>query len=163
MELAPTRGLGELDAIRQALGEPQVSYFGFSYGSALGAVWATLFPSTVRAAVLDGASDPSAEPLERSRQQLAAFEASLTTFLDECVDGSTCAFAGDDDPGVALEALLSDLDAAPIPTIDGRADLNRVHSTQLYVTQDGGNAIIMIGKLDAAARVTTTKRPNMLT
>ena len=127
--IGTTNSARDMDAIRQALGEPQVSYFGFSYGSALGAVWATLFPSTVRAAVLDGASDPSAEPLERSRQQLAAFEASLTTFLDECADGSTCAFAGDDDPGVALEALLSDLDAAPIPTIDGRADLNRAVAT----------------------------------
>ena len=42
----------------------QISYFGFSYGSELGATWATLFPETVRAAVLDGAADPNADPLE---------------------------------------------------------------------------------------------------
>ena len=36
-------------------------YFGFSYGSELGATWATLFPDTVRAAVLDGAADPNAD------------------------------------------------------------------------------------------------------
>ena len=50
----------DMDAIRQALGEDTISYFGFSYGSELGAVWATLFPDTVRAAVLDGAADPDA-------------------------------------------------------------------------------------------------------
>ena len=60
-----------MDSIRRALGEDQISYFGFSYGSELGAAWATLFPDTVRAAVLDGASDPEADALESSLQQLA--------------------------------------------------------------------------------------------
>ena len=50
----------DMDAIRAALGEAKISYLGFSYGSELGATWATLFPSTVRAAVLDGAVDPTA-------------------------------------------------------------------------------------------------------
>lgn len=59
----------DMDAIRQALGESQVSYFGFSYGSELGAAWATLFPSTVRAAVFDGAADPHADATESTLQQ----------------------------------------------------------------------------------------------
>ena len=53
-----------MDSIRRALGEDKISYFGFSYGSELGATWATLFPETVRAAVLDGAADPNADPLQ---------------------------------------------------------------------------------------------------
>ncbi len=56
----------DMDSIRRALGEETISYFGFSYGSELGATWATLFPDTVRAAVLDGASDPTA-PWSRER------------------------------------------------------------------------------------------------
>ncbi len=71
----------DLDAIRQALGEPQLSYFGFSYGSELGGVWATLFPSTVRAAVFDGATDPTADSLERTKDQWVGFEHALDTFL----------------------------------------------------------------------------------
>ncbi len=51
----------DLDSIRRALGEDTISYIGFSYGSMLGAVWATMFPTTVRAAVLDGAPDPTAQ------------------------------------------------------------------------------------------------------
>ena len=51
----------DMDAIRRALGEDTISYFGFSYGSELGATWATMFPDTVRAAVLDGAVDPTAD------------------------------------------------------------------------------------------------------
>ncbi len=74
----------DMDAIRQALGVEQISYFGFSYGSELGGVWTTLFPSTVRAAVFDGASDPNADALERTLQQGAGFEAALDTFLAQC-------------------------------------------------------------------------------
>ena len=59
----------DMDTLRQALGEDEISYFGFSYGSELGATWATLFPDTVRAAVLDGASDPNASQLEGGLQQ----------------------------------------------------------------------------------------------
>ena len=71
----------DMDSIRRALGEEQISYLGFSYGSELGAVWATLFPETVRAAVLDGAADPNADPLESSIQQSQGFEGTLTTYL----------------------------------------------------------------------------------
>lgn len=35
----------DMDAIRSALGEDTISYFGWSYGSELGAVWATRFPT----------------------------------------------------------------------------------------------------------------------
>ena len=66
----------DMDVLRRALGEETISYFGFSYGSELGATWATLFPDTVRAAVLDGAADPNADSLESSLQQLEGFEAS---------------------------------------------------------------------------------------
>ena len=59
----------DMDSLRRALGEDRVSYFGFSYGSELGATWATLFPQTVRAAVLDGAANPNGagRPTRRPR------------------------------------------------------------------------------------------------
>ena len=48
----------EVEHLRLALGEDKVSYLGFSYGSRLGTVYATLFPDRVRAMVLDGAFPP---------------------------------------------------------------------------------------------------------
>lgn len=110
----------DMDAIRQALGAEQMSYFGFSYGSELGGVWATLFPTTVRAAVFDGASDPNASPLESSLQQGAGFEASLTTFLDECSADSSCAFHNDGDATGAFDRLMASLDENPLPSANGR-------------------------------------------
>lgn len=50
----------DMDSIRVALGEDAISYLGYSYGSALGAVYADMFPDRVRAMVLDGAVDPDA-------------------------------------------------------------------------------------------------------
>ncbi|MGW2488051.1 alpha/beta hydrolase [Streptomyces sp. NPDC001606] len=49
----------DLDAIREALGAPRISYFGYSYGTYLGAVYAKLFPQRVRRLVLDSIVDPS--------------------------------------------------------------------------------------------------------
>ena len=48
----------DMDAIRAALGEEKISYLGYSYGTYLGAVYATLFPQRVRRLVLDSVVDP---------------------------------------------------------------------------------------------------------
>ncbi len=114
----------DMDAIRQALGEPQVSYFGFSYGSELGGVWATLFPETVRAAVFDGAADPDADALETTRQQWVGFEAAFNRFLAECSATPSCAFHNDGNAEEAFDALLAALDREPIPSEEGRAPVN---------------------------------------
>jgi pimeloyl-ACP methyl ester carboxylesterase len=114
----------DMDAIRQALGEVQISYFGWSYGSELGGVWATMFPATVRAAVFDGATDPEADPLEQTRQQWVGFEAALNGFLAGCSANSSCAFYNDGDAESAFDALFSSLDVASVPSTEGRANVD---------------------------------------
>ncbi|GIG92317.1 alpha/beta fold hydrolase [Plantactinospora endophytica] len=49
----------DMDRIRAALGEPKTSYLGYSYGSYLGAVYASLFPQRTDRIVLDSAVDPA--------------------------------------------------------------------------------------------------------
>lgn len=114
----------DMDAIRQALGEEQASYLGFSYGSELGAVWATLFPDTVRAAVFDGAAHPDAEGLEPVRQQRQGFEAVLNTFLAGCSADEGCAFHNDGDAEGAFDDLLAALDDDPVDAAEGRPEVN---------------------------------------
>ena len=124
----------DMDAIRRALGEDTISYFGFSYGSELGAVWATLFPDTVRAAVLDGAADPEAGELESSLQQLAGFEASLASFLSRCSADPSCAFHNGGDAESAFDALMRELDERPIPAGDpSRPPVNRDVATTAVI------------------------------
>ncbi|MCH9834575.1 alpha/beta hydrolase, partial [bacterium] len=115
----------DMDAIRQALGETQASYLGFSYGSELGAVWATLFPDTVRAAVLDGAAHPDSEGIEPAKQQQLGFEAVFNSFLAACSSNPSCLFHNDGDAESAYDALLAQVDEAPIPGLDGRTEINQ--------------------------------------
>ncbi len=49
----------DLDRIRAALGEPKLSYLGYSYGTYLGAVYTTLFPGHSDRILLDSAVDPN--------------------------------------------------------------------------------------------------------
>lgn len=106
----------DMDAIRNALGEATISYLGFSYGSELGATWATLFPTTVRAAVLDGAVDPTAGLVESGLQQLKGFEETLATFLSRCSADTKCAFHNGGDAEGAFDRLITTIDASPIPS-----------------------------------------------
>ncbi len=115
----------DFDLVRQALGEDTVSYFGWSYGTQLGATWATLFPDTVRAAVLDGAVDPSVGRVDGLVQQSAGFDASLSTFLADCSADPTCAFNSDGDAEGAFLDLLTQIETTRVPTIAGRPDLNQ--------------------------------------
>ena len=59
-----------MDVVRAALGENQINYLGFSYGTELGAAYAEAHPDRVRAMVLDGAVDPSLDPIEESLRLL---------------------------------------------------------------------------------------------
>jgi pimeloyl-ACP methyl ester carboxylesterase len=106
----------DVDSIRRALGEDTITYFGFSYGSELGATWVTMFPDTVRAAVLDGASDPNASSLEAGLAQARGFERQLDAFLADCSARPTCAFHSGGDAEGALDALIAEIDAEPVPT-----------------------------------------------
>jgi pimeloyl-ACP methyl ester carboxylesterase len=50
----------DMDVLRQALGDRQLTFLGFSYGSFLGQTYANLYPGRVRAIVIDGVLDPIA-------------------------------------------------------------------------------------------------------
>ncbi|MEH3033858.1 MAG: alpha/beta hydrolase [Aeromicrobium erythreum] len=48
----------DVDLIRAGLGQKKINYYGFSYGTYLGQVYSTLFPTHVRRMVFDGTVDP---------------------------------------------------------------------------------------------------------
>lgn len=48
----------DMDLMRQAVGDPMLTYYGISYGTQLGTTYAAMFPGRVRAMVLDGVLDP---------------------------------------------------------------------------------------------------------
>ncbi len=93
----------DMDEIRKALGAEQISYLGFSYGSALGVWYATLFPDSVRAMVVDGADNPvdeadtQQERMEEFFEESAPLEENLKRALAAC-DSPECPIYNDGDP-----------------------------------------------------------------
>ncbi|SDJ40420.1 alpha/beta hydrolase fold [Nonomuraea maritima] len=71
----------DMDRIRAALGEAQISYLGYSYGTYLGAVYATLFPQRVKRLVMDSSVDPTAVWYDSNLRQNLAFERRHRQFL----------------------------------------------------------------------------------
>ncbi|GII60578.1 peptidase [Sphaerisporangium krabiense] len=79
--MATENSARDMDAIRQALGEQKISYLGYSYGTYLGAVYATLFPSRVRRLVLDSVVDPEGVWYDANIAQDYAFDRRHHDFL----------------------------------------------------------------------------------
>ncbi|HEY5984947.1 MAG TPA: alpha/beta fold hydrolase, partial [Streptosporangiaceae bacterium] len=71
----------DMDYIRAALGQQQISYFGYSYGTYLGEVYATLFPHRVRRMVLDSTVDPTGAWYKDNISQDYAFEGRIEAFF----------------------------------------------------------------------------------
>jgi pimeloyl-ACP methyl ester carboxylesterase len=85
----------DLDVLRAALGDRQLTYLGYSYGSRLGSTYAEEFPQNVRALVLDGALDPSQSTVDRSVDQAAGFQQAFDAFAAECAKRSDCPLGTD--------------------------------------------------------------------
>lgn len=107
----------DMDAIRVALGAAQISYLGFSYGSELGAAWLSMFPTTVRAAVLDGALAPVDDD-QQLIDQAAGLERTLAELLAACSADEDCPFHSGGDAEGAFDELIGSLDREPIPSDD---------------------------------------------
>jgi pimeloyl-ACP methyl ester carboxylesterase len=72
----------DLDSIRRALGAEQINYYGFSYGTYLGQVYATLFPGRLNRVVFDGVVDPDSVWYRGNFQQNRAFERNIQVYFD---------------------------------------------------------------------------------
>ncbi|WP_214410898.1 alpha/beta hydrolase [Sphaerisporangium fuscum] len=71
----------DLDSIRAALGQDKLSFFGYSWGTYLGATYATLFPSRVKRLVLDSVVRPSGVWYDDNLDQDRAFDARAKDFF----------------------------------------------------------------------------------
>lgn len=130
----------DLDVLRGTIGDETLTYFGFSYGTFLGATYAELFPERVGRLVLDGAVDPSLSYSEIAAGQNVGFERAYRSYLADCLEGSSCPFSGsvDDAWGRTLE-LLDELAANPATGADDRpvtdSDLMSAIIMSMYSTQ----------------------------
>jgi pimeloyl-ACP methyl ester carboxylesterase len=111
----------DLDMLRAAVGDTELYYLGYSYGTFLGSVYAEMFPKNVGRLVLDGAIDPSTSNFDVVETQSKGFESALRAYLTDCMTGKDCPFTGSvDDAMTQIGQMLADVDANPIPAADGR-------------------------------------------
>ena len=105
----------DLDVLRAALGDPKLTYLGYSYGTRLGSTYAEDFPQNVRALVLDGALDPNQSTIDRSVAQAAGFQGAFDAFAAECATRRACPLGSDRTQAVArFQALTRPLVDRPL-------------------------------------------------
>jgi pimeloyl-ACP methyl ester carboxylesterase len=71
----------DMDSIRAAFGVAKINYYAFSYGTYIGQVYATLFPSRIRRMVLDSTVDPTGVWYTDNVDQDYAFQGRITAFF----------------------------------------------------------------------------------
>ncbi|MER5752447.1 alpha/beta hydrolase [Streptomyces sp. NPDC002088] len=103
----------DMDLMRQVLGDTKMHYFGISYGTELGGVYAHLFPKNVGRLILDAVVDPSADTVGHAENQARGFQRALNDYLES--------IGQDPQKGTQKIAdLLKRIDANPLPTSSGR-------------------------------------------
>ncbi len=119
----------DMDVLRSALGDNELTYLGKSYGTVLGAMYAELFPDRVGRMVLDGAVDLTpreASDPQTALEQARGFEVALESFVTDCLTQEDCPLTGTVADGVdQVRGLLASLDDAPLPTADPERPLGQ--------------------------------------
>jgi pimeloyl-ACP methyl ester carboxylesterase len=111
----------DLERLRIALGDSGLSYMGQSYGSLLGLTYASMFPTHVRAMVLDSVIDPALTFNQMTQGQAVGFESSLQSFFSWCAGTSACAWRTGANPTDTLLGLIASNTASPVPAGNGRS------------------------------------------
>ncbi|MFE3324841.1 alpha/beta hydrolase [Streptomyces sp. NPDC059176] len=158
----------DMDLMRQVLGDDTLHYFGISYGTELGGVYAHLFPKNVGRAVFDAVVDPTNTAEQASLGQAAGFQLALTNFAKDCVArGDACRLPGTTPAEIQgfIVDLLARLEKKPIEGIGDR-QLTQTQATNgiaqaLYSKEfwplleqgldeaDGGNGALLLALSDA--------------
>jgi pimeloyl-ACP methyl ester carboxylesterase len=115
----------DMDVLRRAVGDKQLTYLGFSYGTYLGQMYANLFPDRIRALVIDGNLDPvgwAGTQDSKNVPQSARIKSgegadkALAELLARCAKTGPkyCSFASYGDPAKNYAEIVASIKKAPI-------------------------------------------------
>ncbi|GGY77644.1 alpha/beta hydrolase [Streptomyces nitrosporeus] len=157
----------DMDLLRQVLGDDELYYFGISYGTELGGVYAHLFPRKVGRAVLDAVVDPTEDAEQSSLGQAEGFQLALDNFTSDCAERDDCRLTGSTSQEVEewIAGLLAKLEKEPVPGL-GERKLTQTQATtgiaaSLYSQEtwplleqgldeaDGGNGGLLLALADS--------------
>lgn len=112
-----TTSARDMETLRTALGVARIDYYGMSYGTVLGSVYAHLFPSHIRSMVLDGAVDANLSLVAAATAEAPAMQAALLHALRSCAATPGCPLGAD--PVGFYRHLQQRLLAAPLAAPGG--------------------------------------------
>ncbi|WP_443062598.1 alpha/beta hydrolase [Streptomyces sp. NBC_00390] len=166
--VATTETARDMDLMRAVLGDDKLHYFGISYGTELGGVYAHLFPTRIGRAVFDAVVDPAENAEQGSLGQAQGFQLALTNFARDCVArGDACLVPGSTVQEIQdwIIALLDRLERKPIPGSGDRKLTSTLATTGIAQTlysreywslleqgldeADGGNGALLLAFADA--------------
>jgi pimeloyl-ACP methyl ester carboxylesterase len=107
----------DLDLLRHLVGDSKINYFGSSYGTRIGAIYAELFPQRVGRMVLDGAVNVNSKS---KINQVDGFERALHHFAAWCADEGCRLGAQRDEVLSKIKEFLDQLDQQPLAVDGGR-------------------------------------------
>ncbi|MER5433033.1 alpha/beta hydrolase [Streptomyces sp. NPDC002588] len=122
-QVRTTDAARDMDLMRQVLGDTELHYFGISYGTELGGVYAHLFPKKVGRVVFDAVVDPTQNPEQGALGQARGFQLALDNYAEDCTSKAEDCPVGDTAQDVKdrIARLLKDLDTRPIPGVFPRS------------------------------------------
>lgn len=125
----------DIESVRDAIGDDQISYLGYSYGTVVGQVYAEMFPERVRAMVLDGVVELGETGVRSAERQARGFERALRAFVEDCDSRGPGACPLAPDALGAIEDLMEQVEDHPIPADPrdlGEGELATAMSAALY-------------------------------
>jgi pimeloyl-ACP methyl ester carboxylesterase len=93
--LSTTEVARDMDILRVLVGDRKLNFFGGSYGTFLGAIYADTFPTKVGRMVLDSAMSPNQTDEQEMTYDIQGFESSIDAFITWCVARPDCALGAD--------------------------------------------------------------------
>lgn len=145
----------DIERIRQALGEEQISLLGYSYGTKVLAYYVSQFPKAVRAAVFDGVVDTTEDFFTALAGQQRGFEETFRRFASYCTDFVACPFENADSYQEGFWQFLNDIDRQTLKDSQGNVisaeDVLSIIQDNLMWQDDWENIIALMEDLQAGS------------
>lgn len=126
----------DMDILRAVISRADtLDYFGFSYGTYLGTLYADMFTENVGTFVLDGAMDPSLSMSEIAMGQAMGFDRAIRSYMENCLAGSSCWHRGSAEDGLEKISQLFEVTfSTPLRTDDPDRSLTQSLATSGVTT-----------------------------
>ncbi len=119
-QVGTTNVAKDLDVLRAVLGDEQLTYVGWSYGTSIGTQYAEQFPARVRAMILDGAVDPAVDTAADALRQAEGFQKAFDAFAAWCAPRQGCPWTSADNANSRFQVIAQPLMSTPLTLSDGR-------------------------------------------